>query len=97
MGKRYSIFYLIGSLASAFGGILAFGLMQMEGIQGYGGWRWIFIIEGCVCTSCTPFLVRNDTLTHSSSADLPGRFPWLHFLGILPRQPKVPIYWFLIS
>ncbi|KAL8902138.1 MAG: hypothetical protein Q9207_004857 [Kuettlingeria erythrocarpa] len=30
VGKRYSIFYLIGSLASAFGGILAFGLMQMD-------------------------------------------------------------------
>ncbi|KAI4113669.1 MAG: hypothetical protein LQ345_005401 [Seirophora villosa] len=48
MGKRYSIFYLIGSLASAFGGILAFGLMQMSGIRGYRGWRWIFIIEGCL-------------------------------------------------
>ncbi|KAI4174141.1 MAG: hypothetical protein LQ343_002476 [Gyalolechia ehrenbergii] len=48
VGKRYSVFYLIGSVASAFGGILAFGLMQMEGIQGYGGWRWIFIIEGCL-------------------------------------------------
>ncbi|KAL8683495.1 MAG: hypothetical protein Q9186_000535 [Xanthomendoza sp. 1 TL-2023] len=48
VGRRYSIFYLIGSLASAFGGILAFGLMQMEGIQGYGGWRWIFIVEGCL-------------------------------------------------
>ncbi|CAL8582723.1 hypothetical protein XPA_008371 [Xanthoria parietina] len=48
VGKRYSIFYLIGSLASAFGGILAFGLIQMEGISGYGGWRWIFIIEGCL-------------------------------------------------
>ncbi|KAL8951953.1 MAG: hypothetical protein Q9222_002105 [Ikaeria aurantiellina] len=48
VGKRYSIFYLIGSLASAFGGILAFGLMQMQGIRGYGGWRWIFIIEGCL-------------------------------------------------
>jgi len=46
MGKRYAGFYLIGCVASAFGGILAFGLMQMEGIAGYGGWRWIFIIEG---------------------------------------------------
>merc|ERR1712058_33586 len=45
-GKRYAGFYLIGCVASAFGGILAFGLMQMEGIAGYGGWRWIFIIEG---------------------------------------------------
>ncbi|KAL9052560.1 MAG: hypothetical protein Q9162_005308 [Coniocarpon cinnabarinum] len=48
MGKRYALFYLIGCVASAFGGILAYGLMQMEGIRGYGGWRWIFIIEGCI-------------------------------------------------
>lgn len=65
VGKRYAAFYLIGCVASAFGGILAFGLMQMEGvagelmdiyhskatfntIPGYGGWRWIFIIEGLV-------------------------------------------------
>jgi len=52
MGKRYATFYLIGSLASAFGGILAFGLMQMEGVAGLGGWRWIFIIEGVVSFRC---------------------------------------------
>ncbi|KAK5103428.1 hypothetical protein LTS08_002843 [Lithohypha guttulata] len=44
--KRYSVFYLIGCLASACAGILAFGLMQMDGINGYRGWRWIFIMEG---------------------------------------------------
>ncbi|KAL8988717.1 MAG: hypothetical protein Q9177_002254 [Variospora cf. flavescens] len=48
VGKRYSVFYLVGSLAAAFGGILAFGLMQMDGLQGYRGWRWIFIVEGCL-------------------------------------------------
>ncbi|KIX04386.1 uncharacterized protein Z518_05254 [Rhinocladiella mackenziei CBS 650.93] len=44
--KRYSVFYLIGCLASACSGILAFGLMQMDGVAGYTGWRWIFIMEG---------------------------------------------------
>lgn len=48
MGKRYAFFYTIGMLASAFGGILAFGLMQMAGIQGLNGWRWIFAIEGAL-------------------------------------------------
>lgn len=43
VGKRYSVFYLIGVVASAFGGILAFGLMQMEGVAGYGGWRYVHI------------------------------------------------------
>jgi MFS family permease len=44
--KRYSVFYIVGSLASACSGILAFGFMQMEGLQGLGGWSWIFIMEG---------------------------------------------------
>ncbi|KND89265.1 putative transporter [Tolypocladium ophioglossoides CBS 100239] len=46
VGKRYSLFYLLGSVASAFSGILAYGLMQLAGQQGITGWRWIFIIEG---------------------------------------------------
>ncbi|PKX93349.1 putative phthalate transporter [Aspergillus novofumigatus IBT 16806] len=46
--KRFSVFYLIGCVASALAGILAFGLSQMAGIQGLGGWRWIFIMEGVI-------------------------------------------------
>lgn len=46
--KRFSVFYLIGCVASALAGILAFGLSQMNGIQGLGGWRWIFIMEGVI-------------------------------------------------
>lgn len=50
MGKRYSVFYLLGCVASAFSGILAFGLMQMDGLANLSGWRWIFIIEGLLTT-----------------------------------------------
>jgi MFS family permease len=46
--KRYAVFYIIGSLASALAGILAFGLMQMDGLAGKSGWRWIFLIEGVI-------------------------------------------------
>jgi len=46
--KRYSVFYLIGSLASAVSGILAYGLMQMNGLSHLSGWRWIFIMEGLI-------------------------------------------------
>lgn len=41
MGKRNAFFYLIGMMASALGGILAYGLMQMNGLAGYMGWSWI--------------------------------------------------------
>ncbi|KAF4589162.1 Major facilitator superfamily domain, general substrate transporter [Ophiocordyceps camponoti-floridani] len=46
VGKRYSVFYLIGCVAASFSGILAFGLMHMSGLAGLAGWRWIFIVEG---------------------------------------------------
>lgn len=40
VARRYSLFYFIGSFASALSGILAYGLMQMEGTNGIRGWRW---------------------------------------------------------
>jgi hypothetical protein len=43
--KRNAVFYLIGSMASALSGILAYGLMQMDGIGGLAGWRWIFVVS----------------------------------------------------
>lgn len=48
VGRRYSVFYLLGCVASACSGILAFGLIQMDGLAGLQGWRWIFIIEGVI-------------------------------------------------
>ncbi|KJF61342.1 phthalate transporter [Coccidioides immitis RS] len=55
VARRYSVFYLIGSLASALSGILAYGLMQMEGVQGVRGWRWIFIMEGVITCAIAIF------------------------------------------
>jgi hypothetical protein len=40
VARRYSVFYFVGSIASALSGILAYGLQQMEGVQGIRGWRW---------------------------------------------------------
>ncbi|KAI1484015.1 MFS general substrate transporter [Daldinia eschscholtzii] len=44
--KRYSLFFTSTSLAGAFGGLLASAIGKMQGIRGYNGWRWIFILEG---------------------------------------------------
>jgi MFS family permease len=38
MGKRYAVFYTIGVFASALGGVLGYGLMQMSGLAGLLGW-----------------------------------------------------------
>ncbi|KAF7723576.1 hypothetical protein EC973_001817 [Apophysomyces ossiformis] len=42
---RVAIFFSCSTLAGAFGGVLAYGIMQMNGLQGLRGWQWIFIIE----------------------------------------------------
>lgn len=46
--KRFSFFFSSTTLAGAFGGALAYGISQMSGDRGYSGWRWVFIIEGCI-------------------------------------------------
>ncbi|KAK4496342.1 hypothetical protein PRZ48_012322 [Zasmidium cellare] len=45
--KRFSFFFESTTLAGAFGGLLAAAIGKMDGIRGYPGWRWIFILEGC--------------------------------------------------
>lgn len=45
-GVRSAIFSSAASAAGSFGGLLAAGIAQMDGIGGYSGWRWIFIVEG---------------------------------------------------
>jgi MFS family permease len=48
VGKRYSVFYLLGCVASAFSGILAYGLMEIQTVSDMAGWRWIFSIQGAL-------------------------------------------------
>jgi MFS family permease len=39
-------FYLLSVFIGGLANILAFGLMQMDGLSGIRAWQWIFIIEG---------------------------------------------------
>ncbi|OAQ77833.1 major facilitator superfamily transporter [Purpureocillium lilacinum] len=34
------------------GGLLAYGLLQMNGVAGMAGWRWVYIIEGIFSILC---------------------------------------------
>ncbi|CAO3594270.1 unnamed protein product [Absidia cylindrospora] len=42
---RVAIFFSCATVAGAFGGVLAYGIMQMDGVREMRGWQWIFIIE----------------------------------------------------
>ncbi|KAE8137205.1 major facilitator superfamily domain-containing protein [Aspergillus pseudotamarii] len=68
--KRFSFFFSSTTLAGAFGGLLASGLGKMDGIRGYRGWRWVFIIEGlitCVVSLAWFFVIP----------DFPEEVKWL--------------------
>ncbi|KAG6879064.1 hypothetical protein C0992_005411 [Termitomyces sp. T32_za158] len=44
--SRISAFFSTASLSGAFSGILAYGIVKMNGVGGRPGWAWIFILEG---------------------------------------------------
>jgi MFS family permease len=48
LARRLALFYAAQSIASAFGGLLAFGVFQIQG-GALEPWRYLFVIEG----SCT--------------------------------------------
>ncbi|KAH8772944.1 high-affinity nicotinic acid transporter-like protein [Hyaloscypha finlandica] len=45
--KRVAYLFSCAALSGAFGGLLAYALLQMDGVSGQAGWRWVYIIEGC--------------------------------------------------
>lgn len=44
--KRVSYLFVCAALSGAFGGLLAYAILQMNGVSGLAGWRWLYIIEG---------------------------------------------------
>lgn len=61
--KRVSYLFVCTAIAGAFGGLLAYALLKMDGVSGYAGWRWVYIIEGIFSILVAPviwFLLPND-------------------------------------
>ncbi|KAH9922693.1 MFS general substrate transporter [Amylocystis lapponica] len=68
--KRYSFYFSSTTLAGAFGGLLASAIGKMDGMRGYRGWRWLFILEGtmtCVVSALFYFVI----------SDFPEEATWL--------------------
>ncbi|KAI0073708.1 MFS general substrate transporter [Panus rudis PR-1116 ss-1] len=67
---RYTFLFSACSLAGAFGGLLASAIGKLDGVRGYHGWRWVFILEGlltCVSAVAFYFLI----------SDFPEEVTWL--------------------
>ncbi|KAK2608983.1 hypothetical protein QQS21_002463 [Conoideocrella luteorostrata] len=67
IATRVAYFYCTSALSGAFSGLLAAGIAQMDGVGGYEGWRWIFILEGLATVSlgvsCFFFLIDSPRLS----------------------------------
>ncbi|KAF5355611.1 hypothetical protein D9757_012907 [Collybiopsis confluens] len=46
LNTRVTMFFSAASLSGAFSGILAYGIIHMDGLGGRPGYAWIFILEG---------------------------------------------------
>ena len=79
------------TLITGFSSVLAYGLNQMDGIQGLAGWQWIFIIVSLkdinVCFSWTAVLIYILGGGYYRCYCLSS----IHFCYRLPRQtPPTP-------
>ncbi|KAH7140214.1 alternative sulfate transporter [Dactylonectria estremocensis] len=48
LALRTAVFYFGNYSATATGSLIAAGVLQMAGINGLSGWRWLFILEGAL-------------------------------------------------
>ncbi|KAI1506363.1 MFS general substrate transporter [Biscogniauxia marginata] len=49
LATRGAIFYSMSTLAGAFNGLIAYAIAtNLDGVNGWRAWRWIFLIEGVV-------------------------------------------------
>ncbi|KAL0565509.1 High-affinity nicotinic acid transporter [Marasmius crinis-equi] len=68
--KRYTLMFVSASLAGAFSGLLASAIGKMDGIRGFRGWRWVFILEGLL--TCV-----GAVIAYFSVSDFPENAKWL--------------------
>ncbi|KAL4937289.1 hypothetical protein BDV06DRAFT_203237 [Aspergillus oleicola] len=85
LSYRIAWFYAGSSLANAFGGLIGAGVLgNLHMSHGISGWRWLFIIEGCITVALSmliPILLPN----------YPATTPWLE------DEEKAYAQWRLIN
>ncbi|KAK4051224.1 hypothetical protein OIV83_003046 [Microbotryomycetes sp. JL201] len=70
MQTRIALFFSAATIAGAFSGLLAYGIGFMNGVGGYSGWRWIFILEGLLT-------ILVGAVSYFTLVDRPQTAKWL--------------------
>ena len=67
LGARNAIFLVAGPLANAMGAILAYGILQLNGVAGLAGWQWLFLLEGlpAIALGAATMLLLPDSPAHA--------------------------------
>ncbi|KAF2832458.1 MFS general substrate transporter [Ophiobolus disseminans] len=63
LGIRVAYLFIASALSGAFGGLIAFGILYMDGVAGWPGWRWLYVLEGIITiiwAACCIWLVPKD-------------------------------------
>lgn len=82
VATRIAILYTGNILATAFAGLIAAGVFQLDGRMGYAGWQWLFIIQGSFYKVMKPqSRCRWTVLTVFRSCDRSGGNLCLPFLA----------------
>ncbi|TPX09500.1 uncharacterized protein E0L32_009243 [Thyridium curvatum] len=91
---RIALIYTSAATGGAFSGLLAFGIAKMNGIAGYEGWRWIFIVEGLatVFMAFVCLLVLVDSPALSSAWLTPDEVRYLELRQVARRAARPEDY-----
>ncbi|KAJ3831494.1 MFS general substrate transporter [Lentinula raphanica] len=79
LATRLAWFWGVQNIASAVSGLMASGLLQLQGVSGLEGWKWLFLVDGiitvivAVLTWYEFYLPRNAALTKGG---IRGLKPW---------------------
>ncbi|KLO15595.1 MFS general substrate transporter [Schizopora paradoxa] len=87
LATRLAWFWGVQNIASAVSGLMASGLLQLRGVGGLEGWKWLFIVDGIitvfVAVATWFYLPRNVARTKGG---LRGFKPWF-----TDRQAKIAV------
>ncbi|KAL0952593.1 hypothetical protein HGRIS_006848 [Hohenbuehelia grisea] len=77
LATRLAWFWGVQTIASAVSGLMASGLLQLRGVAGLEGWKWLFIVDGIitlfVAVATWFYLPRNVA---STQGGIRGLKPW---------------------
>ncbi|KAH8894561.1 MFS general substrate transporter [Thozetella sp. PMI_491] len=84
---RIAIFYTASAASGAFSGLLAYAIVKMDGVGGYEGWRWIFLLEGLasVVAGLGSLLCLPDSPSLSSAWLTPDEARFLELMHVKYR------------